>query len=156
MIPVQLTLHVACPPERVEQQLLDETFLQAFVATQHPVEQHVHVDPSTRLSESQWTVDMQGELPAVVARFVGRRARINLVFALAASEVRMRAEANRDGRMTCSLELTGDGSGGTTMTLDGSLSVSGAFGGMAEGMVRDQVVVPVLRDDLGPLLEELC
>jgi len=61
-------------------------------------------------------------------------------------------EAKRTGILACDFRIDSDGAVGTTLWVDGRLSVSGAFGGMAETTVRDQVIEPVFRDDLVRLL----
>lgn len=55
--------------------------------------------------------------------------------------------------MTPIFGVIADGEGRCHLSIDGDLRVSGPFGGFVETTVRDEVVVPVLEEDLVPLLE---
>ena len=154
MTTLRLTLDVDCAPQRVRELLLTESFLDAFVAEQHPVQHAVRVDSPRQRSECDWTIDLEGDLPSLVARFVGRRADIRLVFDLRDHRILLDAKAKRDGHLSCSMHVVPAGAGRAEIVIDGSLHVSGAFGGMAEGTVKDQVIVPVLKEDLVRLLEQ--
>lgn len=156
MTGVQLVLTSCCSPERVQTLLLTEPFLSAFISEQHPNRQRIDVDMERRTSRSAWSIDLQGELPSVVTRFVGRSADIELTFNLLAMRLALRAEAKREGLLNASLALASSEAGGCTLSLEGSLTVSGAFGGLAETTVRDQIIVPVLEEDLIRLLDEWC
>lgn len=156
MTNVEFLYRTGCSPERAKELLLDEAFLHAFVDEQHPVQKTITVDRGAQESTMAWTIRLDGDLPALVTRFVGRTAELHLVIDLRAATLHMSAKAKRTGTMTCELRIDGDGAAGSVLNVKGELCVSGAFGGMAETTVRDQIITPVFREDLVRLLDERC
>lgn len=136
----------------VRRLLLDERFLEAFVDMQHGTDKEITVDHAER-STSKWTNNLEGELPSLVLRFVGRRAHLVLTLDLANAELGMEAKAKRRGDLKAEFKMIGEGPDQCVLTVDGTVYVSGAFGGLAESIVRDEVIVPVFEEDLVPLLE---
>ncbi len=142
MTSVALEYQVNCPPERVKALMLDETFLHAFLDEQHPTTKTLVIDRDRQTSALSWTIRLDGDLPPLITRFVGRTADLRLAFDLRDSRVDMTAKAKRTGTLACDFRIDSDGVAGTALRVDGRLSVSGAFGGMAETTVRDQVIEP--------------
>ena len=173
MTGVTFAYEVDCTPARVAELLLNEAFLLAFADKQHATEKTVSVDRDRQASTLSWTIRLDGDLPGLVTRFVGRTARLHLVFNLGDSKLDMTAKANRSGTLACDFRVEAgptspaeaaddaadrrpDGPRGSVMHLDGRLSVSGFLGSLAETTVRDEVIKPVFGKDLVPLLEEWC
>lgn len=171
MTGVAFSYGVACGPDRVRELMLDEAFLHAFVAKQHATEKKITVDRDREVSTLSWSIRLDGELPGIVTRFVGHTADLHLAFDLCNSKLEMTAKAKRLGTLTCDFTVEGAEDGvtsgvagvggvnlgsGSVLHIEGRVSVSGPFGGMAETTVRDQVIEPVFREDLVPLLSEWC
>ena len=173
MTGVTFAYEVDCTPDRVKELLLNEAFLLAFADKQHATETTVSVDRDRQASTLSWTIRLDGDLPGLVTRFVGRTARLRLVFNVGDSKLDMTAKANRSGTLACDfrVEAAGpttadsaddvadhgtDGPQGSVLHLDGRLSVSGFLGSLAETTVRDEVIKPVFEEDLVPLLKEWC
>jgi hypothetical protein len=173
MTGVTFAYEVDCTPERVKELLLNEAFLLAFADKQRATETTVSVDRDRQASTLSWTIRLDGDLPGIVTRFVGRTARLHLVFNLGDSKLDMTAKANRRGTLACDFRVEAPGpttadstadsadrgtdrQQGSVLHLDGRLSVSGFLGSLAETTVRDEVIKPVFEKDLVPLLKEWC
>lgn len=137
----------------VHAMLLDETFLAAFVEEQHPSSKSIRVDSSVERSELRWRVDLEGDLPLLVTRFVGKTAEISLTFDLRAERLRMSAHARREGFADASLLIRSSGDSATTIRIDGKVTVSGPLSSVAEVPARDHIIMPVLGEDLVPMLQ---
>ncbi len=156
MASVSLAYPVECSRERVKELLLDEAFLDAFVKEQHPTQKMITIDRAGEKSVMSWTIYLEGDLPSLVTRFVGRSADLHLIFDLRESKMDMTATAKRRGTLTCAFSIDVDESSRSTLRFEGHVSVSGPFGGLAENTVRDQIIAPVLREDLVRLLQDWC
>ena len=155
---LQFESRLDCPVERVRELLLDEGFLAAFVAGQHPASHRVDVDRAAGRSAAQWSVSLPGSVPGIVRTLVGDTLDVTLTIDLGpAMRLDVDATGKRTGRLRSTLTLEPGEGGGTRLTVDGEVSVSaGLMSGQAETLARDQVLRPVLERDLVGLLAERC
>lgn len=92
MTSLALEYQVNRPPERVKALMLDETFvraagvlrwlLHAFMDEQHPTTKTLVIDQDRQTSALSWTIRLDGDLPPLITRFVGRTADLRLAFDL--------------------------------------------------------------------------
>lgn len=156
MASIDATYPIKCSAERVKVALLDERFHDAFVGEQHPTDKAIQVDRAAQRSVLSWTIRLDGDLPGVVTQFVGRKADLHLVFDLADMTLLMTAKAKRNGKMNADFSIEPVDAANCTFRITGEVSVGGFMGGLAESTVRDQVIKPVIGEDLVRLLEEWC
>lgn len=142
-------------PADVAALLLDEDFLGAFADRQHPDERSVAVHPDRRSAEVGWKVDLQGELPAMVTRLVGRHLEIAIRFVVGEpGRLDVDAYGKYRGEFRGTLALAEEPHS-TRVSVDGDLDVQvRVVGAEAERLVRDHVLGPILRDQLFVMLRD--
>lgn len=157
MAHIEVEVYVDCPPQKVRELLLDARFLDAFVEGQLPTERHVEVKADEGQSAAKWTVKLPADVPGLVRRFVGEKFVLDLRIDVGAkSRLHLDAAGKKIGTMGASLDLEPHGPG-TNVKLHGEVKVAaGLLSGQAENLARDQVLKPVIREDLLGLLQTWC
>lgn len=157
MVALELDTLLPCPPERVRALLVDSAFLEAFVHEQHPTEHRIDVDSAGRTGTAAWTVSLPADVPGIVKQIVGSRLSLTLTVDVSAEgHLHLDAVGKKSGQVRTALTLE-PAAGGTRLLIKGVVDVSaGLLSGQAAKLARDQVVKPVLHEDLFRLLRDWC
>ena len=157
MASIDVSTHVSCPPRRVRALLLDRRFLQSFVDEQHPTSCDIAIDSKEQFSEATWDVVLPSDVPSIVKKLVGGEFTLRLWIHLKGEgRLEVDAAAKGSGRLRAALTLQ-EQDEGTFVRVQGTVEVNaGLVSGQAANLARDQVIKPVLNEDLFRLLQEWC
>jgi len=157
---IEVDSYVQRAPEEVRELLLNVEFLEAFVEKQHATTRTVDVERDAGVSTAVWTVQLPEDVPGMVKQLVGRELAMTLRITLGketldqGKSLDLDAVGKKTGKMRSRLSLDPEGDG-TRVRVAGTVDVAaGLFSGPASDLARDQVVTPVLREDLFRLLQE--
>jgi hypothetical protein len=145
------------PVPTVRALLLDAGFLERFAQLQHPEPGSVaaEIDPEQGTSRVSWTWVVTGSVPKIAEKFVGRQVFIE--FQLRPDThgtITVRARARRSAVMTGDLLLNA-AADNTRLAVRGDIRVdAGVASRPLEKLAKEQLLLPILRDELVPLLRE--
>jgi Protein of unknown function (DUF2505) len=163
MSKVSFTREVACERDRIRQLLLNEDFLRAYVADQHPVDNVIIVKIDQDSSTTDWGVPTDG-IPDMFRGFVGKTVPITLAITPPGitpeqdGSIHLDLKGKVSGKLRASLNLlpASQDPANTIMAVRGPLSIHISvpfLSGTASNMARDHLVIPVL-EELALLLEQ--
>jgi len=152
---LEVTETIERPLDVLQRLLLDPQMLEAFIDQQHPTVKRVDVDRRARRSTLVWTTTLDGQVPGIVSRFVGRSFDITASLSAETGPLSIDIRGKHDGNLRGSLELDMVDANTTRITVRGDITISVGIGsGTAEKLARDQVLEPIFVEDLFPLLRE--
>lgn len=157
MTEIDVVAFVDCEPDRIREILLDRGFLEAFVQLQHPAgTPEITIDHEGRSSHARWTLSLRDveDLHPLVRQLVGNSLEIDLRINVAPGAIDIDAAGRRTATLRSSLGLAPREGGGTDLTVQGDVTVNVPFSSRAERMARDQVLKPILENDLFPLIRK--
>lgn len=150
---------VPCSPEAVRGCLLTRAFWDEFLRGGNAIDPEVEFLEGQDAAHVRWKVAIPSDVPRIVTMLVGSRIRLDLRMPLKHGEewrLDIDAHARRSAHLRSNffIELDGDGS---RFRLDGSFKVdTHVMRGTAEHEGWKEVVEPLLREELVPLLSRCC
>lgn len=154
MASIDRSFPVRRPVADVRRLLLDESFLHAFVDSMEPIDKSVRVDRPAETAICEWDNALEGQVPGAVLKLTGKRVRISLTMNLAGQALTMTADGKLRGMMQAAFRIVDGEVDGSLLHVDGRVRFSGMLGSLLESTARDEVIVPVLEEDLVSQLEQ--
>lgn len=157
MASIDVSTQWPCPPSRVQALLLNEDFLGAFVDEQDPTRRDITTNATAQTSQATWTVALPADVPGIVKKLVGGEVTLDLrIHAKDQGSLNIDARGKQTGKVLATLTMQ-ERSQGTYLRIHGDVGVkAGLFSGQAASLARDQVIKPILQEDLFRLLGEWC
>lgn len=151
--------YIACTPTKIREVFLDEDFWRAFLRQGKAQDEEVSVDPDAALVRLAWKVSLPSDVPGLVKVLVGKSVRIELRMPLQHGEewrLDLDARAKKKGELRSNLTIDAEGEG-SVLRLAGRVKVhAGLLSGQAEGPAWQEVIKPLVEEDLMPLAENWC
>ncbi len=157
MASIDVSTQLPCLPSRVQALLLNEDFLGAFMDEQHPTRRDITTDASAQTSQATWTVGLPADVPGIVKKLVGSEVTLDLwIHAKDQGSFNIDARGKQTGEVLATLTMQ-ERNQGTYLRIHGDVGVkAGLLSSQAARLARDQVIKPILQEDLFRLLGEWC